>query len=190
MTRGDGIRLCRQTPVVFVTMEPSVLPSRKRPRTGINCMVPGCTNYRGKDNTVQYHRIPADKDMAQQWLRVTKLANPPKLQYARLCSAHFTDDCYELQNYFDKTGKFVQVQGKEGGKLKKTAVPSLFYFSGYRKGSTDAPTVYSPVVSARSHRQTRRLQKREQSALAHKVKHTLPRLKIKVNFSALITSIQ
>ena len=110
-------------------------------------------------------------------IRVMKLANPPKLQDARLCSAHFTDDCYEPQNYFDKDGKFVHVQGKERGKLKKTAVPSLFDFSGYSKGSTDAPTVYSPVVSARSQRQTRRFQKKEQSALVHKVKYALPRLK-------------
>ena len=88
--------VCRQTQIiVFTTMASFVSRSRKRPRTGINCIAPGCTNYYGKDNTVHYHRVPADRIQAQEWLNKLKLARPPRLEYARVCSNHFSDDQYE-----------------------------------------------------------------------------------------------
>ena len=61
--------VCRQIQtIVFTTMASFVSPSRKRPRTYINCIALGCTNYYGKDNTVHYHQVPADRIQAQERL--------------------------------------------------------------------------------------------------------------------------
>ena len=47
------------------------------------------------------------------------------------------------------------------GATKENTVLTLIDFSGYPMGSTDGPTVYSPVVFARSKRQIKRSEKKE-----------------------------
>ena len=140
-----------------------VSPSRKRPRTGINCIAPGCTNYYGKDNTVHYHLVSADRIQAQAWLNKLKIARPPTkagVSVCQSCSNLFSDDRYESRAgvFFYANRKFVL---EKRSKLKKTAVLTLIDFSGYTMGSTDGSTVYSPVVSARSKRQIKRSEKKE-----------------------------
>ena len=153
--------VCRQTQtIVFITMASLVSPSRKRPSTGINCIAPGCTKYYGKDNTVHYHLVSVDRIQAQEWLNKLKIARPPnKAGVCQSCSNHFSDDQYESRVYFFYANrKFVL---EKRSKLKKTAVLTLIDFSGYPMGSTDGPTVYSPVVSARWKRQIKRSEKKE-----------------------------
>ena len=61
----------------------------------ISCMAPGCSN-RGKQNDISFHRLTIkDSTTLQKWLNNMKLKKPPNLKYSRLCSKHFTEDCYE-----------------------------------------------------------------------------------------------
>ena len=78
-----------------------------------------------------------------------KLARPPKLSYVRLCSKHFLDSDYEFKGSFDASGAF---RSERTWILKPTAIPSLFGFSSYSKGNTDAPTIPKAVQSARAKR--------------------------------------
>ncbi len=141
-------------------MDTSIQSTPKSYKKGnINCMAPGCTNYKSKtDENVHYHRVPKDNEkLCNEWINKMKLANPPKLQYARVCSAHFTDEDYELKGSFED-GRFVQ---KKSSKLIANAVPLLFDFSGYQIGATDAPSFSTPSPSARSQRQSRRVKEQD-----------------------------
>ena len=102
--------VCRQTQtIVFTTMASLVSPSTKSSRTRINCIAPGCTNYYGKDNTVHYHLVSADRVQAE-WLNKLKIARPPtkpKAGVCQSCSNHFSNDQYESRVFFDANRKFV-----------------------------------------------------------------------------------
>ena len=54
-----------------------------------------------------------------------KLKNSPNLKYCKLCSKHFTEECYEQELRSELLGIKKQV------KLKNDAVPTLFDFSSY-----------------------------------------------------------
>ena len=129
--------------------------------TGMHCMAPGCSNNHRKNPEVHFHRLPWRHQLVvQQWLARMKLARPPKLQYARVCSQHFVEDDYELKGHFDESRRF---HLKRTTKLKPLAVPSLFDFSGYSKGATDAPTTFTKpeVKSDRAKRHSKRLQQQQ-----------------------------
>ena len=67
------------------------------------------------------------------------------------------DDDYRTKGGFDNNGQFTWVKTAT---LKPIAVPSLFNFSGYSRGAKDAPTVFTPMVSDRSQRLSRRSQEK------------------------------
>ena len=114
----------------------------------------------GKTKKVHYHRLPlANKPLPNVWLSKMKLARPPKLEHARICSDHFTTQAYESRGTFDDSGRFLM---KQTSTLKATAVPTLFDFSGYSQGNTDAPSRSTPIVSDRAHRLATRLQQKEE----------------------------
>ena len=120
--------------------------SSKKRSTGAHCLAPGCTNSRRKNKKVHYHRLPlANKPLLNVWLSKMKLARPPKLEHARICGDHFTTQDYESRGTFDDSGRFVM---KQTSILKETAVPTLFDFSGYSQGNTDAPSRSTSIVMA------------------------------------------
>ena len=133
---------------------------KRNTATGMHCMAPGCTNNRKNNTQVHYHRLPlSNKPLLKQWMAKMKLANPPKLSFARLCGQHFTPDDYQTKGHFDDCGRYHQLQTAN---LKPTAVPTLFDFSGYSHGLTDAPSTSTRQLSGRSRRLTARHHKQEQ----------------------------
>ncbi len=90
--------------LIHTGMELSAFARKKRRATGMYCMAPGCTNYRGKDRTKHYHRLPlAHHVLLQQWMRKMKFGRTPsRLEHARVCSAHFTD-----RDYVQRTSAFI-----------------------------------------------------------------------------------
>lgn len=128
-------------------------------------MAPGCSNNRKNNTRVHYHRLPLSKpSLTQVWLAKMKLAKPPKLEFARVCSVHFMADDYETTGTFDDSGRFVYQQTKN---LKPAAVPTLFDFSSYSKGGTDAPSSSTSCLSARTQRMQKRKQQQEQQHVKH-----------------------
>ncbi len=80
-------------------MDTSISSTPKSSRKGnTHCIAPGCTNYYSKtDKDIHCHCFPKNNDgLCKEWITKMKLANPPKLKCARVCSAHFTDQDYEL----------------------------------------------------------------------------------------------
>ena len=129
-------------------------------------MAPGCSN-RGKQSDISFHRLPIkDSTTLQKWLNNIKLKNPPNLKYSRLCSKHFTEDCYERDLKSELLGIKKQV------KLKKDAVPTLFDFTSYNMltGKKFKKTKQNnPKMSGTSKARQMRIKQREQKKFLQKV---------------------
>ena len=95
-----------------------------------------------------------------------KLKKPPNLKYSRLCSKHFTEDCYEQDLKSELLGIKKQV------KLKRDAVPTLFDFSSYNMltGKKFKKTKQNnPKMSGTSKARQMRIEQREQKKFLQKV---------------------
>ena len=75
------------------------------------CSVTGCRNHttRNRKADISFHRFPKDKVRANDWLvRIGREGFEPSVQ-ARICSIHFSEDCFD--------------RNSERGILKKDAAP-------------------------------------------------------------------
>ena len=70
-----------------------------------------------------------------------KLAKPPAVASARVCSDHFVDENYQRKVAVDKDGIQQTIRTVH---LVKDVVPSVFDFTGYRYGETDRTTTHNP----------------------------------------------
>ncbi|KAG8187522.1 hypothetical protein JTE90_019952 [Oedothorax gibbosus] len=77
-----------------------------------SCVVLNCKEWR-KKGFVTLHRFPKDPERRKLWENKVKKTNFKATNSSRICSKHFTDDCYD-------TSKF------GGPWLKENAVPSIF----------------------------------------------------------------
>ncbi|KAG1696633.1 Endochitinase [Nymphon striatum] len=150
----------------ITTIEMSTLNNakdNKRLWSGVHCIAPGCTNYYAKNNDVHYHRLPLKRpDILSRWLQIMKLLRPP-VKWARVCSVHFVKPDY-------KDGKMTLIDGRfvreKTNNLLPGAVPSVFDFSAYSVGSTDAPSTSICAAAANS----RRLRLQQRTERQHHIK--------------------
>ncbi|XP_067655067.1 uncharacterized protein [Haliotis asinina] len=89
------------------------------------CMAFGCSNKNDAyERGVSFHRLPLNqKALLEQWLLSMRLENPHVTQHARVCSDHFSPDCYLPDRKLD-----LGMGGKRKRMLKPNAVPTLFDF--------------------------------------------------------------
>ena len=72
-------------------------------------------------NGISFYQLPIkDSTRLQEQLNNMKLKNPLNLKYCKLCSKHFTEDCYEQ----DLRSELLGIKKKV--KLKNYVVPTLF----------------------------------------------------------------
>ena len=112
------------------------------------CIAYGCRNKEPDTKTnkgLHFHSLPLTRPLIlKQWLQNMKLKNPSVNKYSRLCSHHFSPNCYVRDFKSELLGLNLKKQ------LKKDAVPTIFDFRGYAT-HTDAPT-----VSTSSHQHSQR----------------------------------
>ena len=84
-------------------------------------MVPGCTNgsKKTKGTNISYHRLPKEKKLKKTWLSKISRQNPRSGNSCYVCSAHFTNDCFET------SFKYLCGQ-KIKNALKPGAIPTIF----------------------------------------------------------------
>nr|XP_042912961.1 THAP domain-containing protein 1-like [Parasteatoda tepidariorum] len=111
-----------------------------------NCCAYGCTNNSAKPECIEKgissHRFPLeDKVIMRAWVVALKRQHFEPTVHSKLCSEHFTPDCFDYQNLWNSP----QTKRK---KIKKDAVPSLFKFKPNKR--TRAPTSYTFGASVNS----------------------------------------
>ena len=128
------------------------------------CTVPGCTNDSSKKecSNLSWFRYPvSNRKLLRQWLaQVSRLDFHPNRD-ARICSAHFTSDCfvsdYCFLDEFVASGDMAQgPPGKKrrSRKLKDDAVPTLFPARQSRGQSSQvAATRRSSYLERKAHRE-------------------------------------
>ena len=98
------------------------------------CIAYGCSN-RSEDyqRGISFFRLPLkNKALLEKWLAKLRLEDPPLKETSRLCSAHFTDDCFE------RDLKAELMPGTKSKRiLKADAVPTVFT---YTKKQEQRPT--------------------------------------------------
>ena len=86
----------------------------------VYCAAVDCKNDSRRTTGIHYHRFPSDESFRKQWLAKVSRADLVVTKDSRLCSEHFTPDCYKRDLKAELLGekpKFI---------LKPDAVPSLF----------------------------------------------------------------
>ena len=84
---------------------------------GSRCIIQGCKNVFRKDKHVSFHEFPSDRNASDKWMQLLEergLVRPNfKMNSStRICSDHFSDDCY--------------VNAAKKIRLQRSAMPSIF----------------------------------------------------------------
>ena len=89
-----------------------------------NCSAIGCTNRSTDHNCDKsFHRLPADDEFSDTWLKNIKRKGAEDLGTLRICSDHFEKECFERDLKSELMGT------KKKSKLKPGSVPTIFVFS-------------------------------------------------------------
>ena len=78
-----------------------------------------CNNDSRFTTGISYHCFPSDPSIREQWLAKISRADLVISKHSRLCSEHFTPDCYERDLMAELLGS------KPKAILKPDAIPSL-----------------------------------------------------------------
>eukprot|EP00794_Sanderia_malayensis_P014700 gene14700-16226_t len=105
-----------------------------------------CFNNSSRHKKVTFHRFPKDNNLRKKWIANLKLTNFVCNKNKRLCSDHFSPECYETREFvMDSLGL---TTGNKRLTLKEGAVPTIFDFGspkgrkqmkGKRKFTTSKP---------------------------------------------------
>uniref|UniRef100_A0A6P7GX03 Uncharacterized protein LOC114343956 n=1 Tax=Diabrotica virgifera virgifera TaxID=50390 RepID=A0A6P7GX03_DIAVI len=86
------------------------------------CYVSTCSNYYGKtrgNTKIIYHMLPTAPEMISQWIKVCRTDFEPPPLHARVCSEHFSENCYQRDLQHELLGLPLRK------KLKYDAIPDL-----------------------------------------------------------------
>nr|ACO14780.1 THAP domain-containing protein 2 [Caligus clemensi] len=78
----------------------------------MSCAAFGCKNQCSPKSDVSFHRFPRDPELRQEWVRNLKKADFTPKEHSRICSEHFTPEC------FNRTLNVVR--------LRDNALPTIF----------------------------------------------------------------
>ena len=89
----------------------------------VYCIAYDCSNKDADKKGLSFFRLPKDHKHRLTWFRNLRLVDPPNTDNVRVCSEHFTEECF-----------VVDMQAAMGFKrakrsLTKDAVPTLFSFN-------------------------------------------------------------
>ena len=99
-----------------------------------HCSVPLCENYsqKTKGTGINYHRLP-NGSLKSVWLRNIRRENPPPPAQSFVCSAHFTDDCFQ-------PGVAIIPGFKKFKTLMSSAIPTIFKLGSRDNGRKARPS--------------------------------------------------
>lgn len=89
-----------------------------------HCAAFGCHNEakNKKDLSISFHSFPKDPKLREIWVKAVKRTSLPK--DARLCSQHFTQDCFD--DGVRLTNELLDGPCRFKNKLKPGSIPTIF----------------------------------------------------------------
>ena len=91
----------------------------------VQCAAFNCQNYSKSGYGVSFFRFPKDKALLKAWIHFIKRKNFKPTEHSRICSVHFTRECFEQNlDVLDQLGiKPAKLT------LTKGAIPTIFNFN-------------------------------------------------------------
>nr|CAD7424290.1 unnamed protein product [Timema monikensis] len=87
-----------------------------------SCSAYNCQERYVKGGDITFHSFPKNEELKRKWVLLTRRQNFIPTQASKLCSKHFTSDC------FDNDSQCQSTTIRKKTKLKQDAVPSIFNF--------------------------------------------------------------
>nr|CAD7206195.1 unnamed protein product [Timema douglasi] len=87
-----------------------------------SCSAYNCQERYVKGGDITFHSFPKNEELKKKWVLLTRRQNFIPTQASKLCSKHFTSDC------FDNDSQCQSTTIRKKTKLKQDAVPSIFNF--------------------------------------------------------------
>nr|CAD7460870.1 unnamed protein product [Timema tahoe] len=87
-----------------------------------SCSAYNCQERYVKGGDITFHSFPKNEELKKKWVLLTRRQNFTPTQASKLCSKHFTSDCFDNESQCQST----TIRKKT--KLKQDAVPSIFHF--------------------------------------------------------------
>nr|CAD7578481.1 unnamed protein product [Timema californicum] len=87
-----------------------------------SCSAYNCQERYVKGGDITFHSFPKNEELKKKWVLLTRRQNFIPTQASKLCSKHFTLDC------FDNDSQCQSTTIRKKTKLKQDAVPSIFNF--------------------------------------------------------------
>ncbi|XP_067005162.1 THAP domain-containing protein 2-like [Anabrus simplex] len=81
------------------------------------------------------HSFPKDEALREKWIKAIRRKNYNPSKYAKLCSKHFTKDCFEICPW----GRLKR--------LKEGAVPTIFDFESHPKNMKSKKSLKESAAS-------------------------------------------
>lgn len=116
------------------------------------CSAVFCTNNSNTTPKVSFHRFPSDSSLCKQWVTAVRRKNWEPKPSSRLCSAHFTDDCYDATDRL--MGEFGIRRGYTKTLLKPGSVPTIFKHSA--GGKPQKPPIQRGAYAKRRRKEVRK----------------------------------
>ena len=111
----------------------------------VYCAAFDCSNYSRKTTGISYHCFPKEPSLREQWLAKISRAHLIISNSTRLCSEHFTPDCYERDLQAELLGL------KKRASLKAGAATSIFsHRPAPKKPRLSSENTGSPSSNVRS----------------------------------------
>lgn len=88
-----------------------------------NCAVYGCynSNRKTKGTETKYYSFPGSEELQRKWLAACKRADGINLKHARVCSEHFSEECFFIHLKYT----LLKYKPRNFRNLKHDAIPTL-----------------------------------------------------------------
>lgn len=90
-----------------------------------HCVAENCTNQQKNNSEISYHKLPANKEVASEWIKNINRTEFPKHIY--LCSNHFEESCFDKTHILKNEllpGKYPIILNRK--RLLPGAIPTKF----------------------------------------------------------------
>ena len=91
----------------------------------VYCIAYDCSNKDADKKGLSFFRLPRDHKLRLTWFKKLRLVDPPNTDNVRVCSEHFTEECFIVDN--------ASCYGVQEDQNNITKIKHCSYVQGYRQ---------------------------------------------------------
>ena len=91
----------------------------------VYCIAYDCSNKDADNNGLRFYMLPKQHKLRLTWSKKLQLVDPPNIDNVRVCSEHFTEECFIVDN--------ASCYGVQEVDNNITKIKHCSYVQGYRQ---------------------------------------------------------